>query len=135
MARKRNKRTKTAYAELFDNPSALFQDAEVLLWPNGVPEIWIRSKDGRKGFRITAGQGNAGFALTIGKFALSAPMTVGGNLQKDMEVFHAGDAYEVSLCQYNDDELSQAFKRWYHHTGDEATRPPYPDKLEAKKSS
>jgi hypothetical protein len=121
MAKKRRRRLKKDYAGLFDRPWLLWPDCEVLLWPNGEPEIWVRSRDGRYGFRITAGHGPAGFGLTVGKFACATPITVGGNLQEDMEPFHAGDAFEVSMCQYHSDPHSQAFKLWYAGKG------PHPD--------
>jgi len=107
------RRTKKQYAELFDNPSALFNGAQVILWPNGQPEIWIRSADGNRAIKITARDGNAGLGLTISRFACSEPLTATGNLHHDSAVANQQDFEEITVCQYRTDEQSQAFKRWY----------------------
>jgi hypothetical protein len=122
------RRLKKSYTELFDNPAALWPDCKVTLWPNGVPEIWLQNKAGTRGVRITAGEGPSGFGITITRFTCTPPLTVNGNLDGEwMEPFHGGDAYEVTLCQYNGDEHSQQFKKWYAGQG------PHPDQLSPKR--
>lgn len=111
MARRR--RTKKQYGELFDNPAALFGSAEVTLWPNGEPEIWIRGK-GSHSIRIRASEGPAGFGLTISTHAGATPMSVRMYDKDYKDVVQRQDGVrEVCLTAYNNDPRAQAFKRWY----------------------
>lgn len=127
----RRKRTIKSYLDLFRNPKALFPSdpahnngqhglgASVTLWPNGDSEIWIQGS-GAKGFRITASEGPSGLALQISSFVGSPPISISGNKAGDYECFAGIDARHISLCQYNGDDQSQAFKKWYN--SDAATR-------------
>lgn len=124
------KRTLKAYMDLFRNPYALFgfgpdnRGAQVTLFPNGDGEIWIQGSGG-KGFRITAGEGPAGLALHISTFVGSPPISVTGNASGDYEpIKDVPDARHLSLCIYNGDERSQAFKNWYQ--ADASERGPEP---------
>ena len=105
------RRTKKQYAELYDNPGALFKGCKVMLWPNGEPEIWING--GRHSVRIKASVGPAGMSVTIGRFVGGMPLSVSGNLTEGCKPLGMLNCEEVSVTQYNDDEHSQAFKRWY----------------------
>lgn len=125
----RAKRTLKLYRELFHNPFRLFggaaddSGAKVTLWPNGEREIWIQGSGG-KGFRVTAGEGPAGLSLHISTFVGSPPITVTGNAAGDYQPLpNMPDARHLSLCQYNGDDKSQAFKRWYLDHSDGKTAP------------
>lgn len=107
-----HRRTKAAYGRLHDDPTALFDSCEVILWPNGAPEIWIRSTDGRRSFRLTASDGPAGLAINVERSVGGAPLTVGGNLSPDYAVSNVQDFATFSACQYRPDAWSQAFKAW-----------------------
>lgn len=113
------RRTKKQYMMLFNQPHLLFDGCEVILWPNGEPEIWIKSDD--KGFRITASEGPAGLGLRVNRFVGGPSITVTGNLDPDCEVAPQADFFEVTMTQYSSDLNSQAFKRWYGGKG------PHPD--------
>lgn len=91
----------------------LFPGCKVTIRPNGEDVIWIQDARGH-GFRISAGAGPAGLRVTAGRFVGGNPISIAGNEAKDSEVFSGPDMAEVSMCQYNLDERSQAFKRWYH---------------------
>lgn len=90
----------------------LFPGCKVRICPNMENEIWIQDERGH-GFRITAGAGPAGLRVTVGRFVGGNPITIGGNEHSTEEPFSGPDMSQVSLCQYNQDERSQAFKRWY----------------------
>lgn len=107
------KRTKKRYAELFDNPQVMFGKPRVTLFPNGVNEIWIGNEKRTAGFRITAGEGPAGFSLTISKFVGDGELTALMAHGKDYRPINVDDLRDLSLCYYNHDEKSQAFKAWY----------------------
>ena len=116
------KRTLKRYADLFRNPRTLFEGSpvngipapEVILFPNGAREIWIKGT-GNKGFSIRASEGPAGLSVTIHRFVGCPPITIAGNADDgEMSVIQGlPEAYELSLCQYNADAKSQAFKEWY----------------------
>lgn len=89
----------------------LGQAAIVTICPEGTGEIWIRDVRGH-GFRIRTGAGPAGLGLTISRFVCGAPITLTGNADVTADVLPQRDACEVSLCQYNRDAWSQAFKQW-----------------------
>lgn len=99
------KRTKKQYQELFDNPSALFGDAEVLLFPNGESEIWIRDKVGKLGMRLRASRGPAGLRVELTSF----PGT------PKMDVF--GDTSNFEIVQYDGSKWSEDFRAWYRGEG------------------
>ena len=121
------KRTLKRYADLFRNPRTLFDGSpangipapEVILFPNGERQIWIKGT-GNKGFRITAGEGPAGLSVTISRFVGCPPITIAGNADDgDMTpIQNLPEAFELSLCQYNADARSQAFKEWYQGRAD-----------------
>ncbi len=115
---KHRRSTKAAYARLFDDPSALFgEGTQVTFYPNGEPEIWIQGPKGH-GFRIKASSGRAGFGLSIDTF-IGGPVTTLHAMANGEEVTEDVDRISgVSLTQYNGDEWSQAFKRWYAHEGE-----------------
>ena len=114
------KRTKKAYENLYDHPTALFEGVEVLLWPNGIPEILIRDVKRGHCMRITASVGPAGMGLRVSRTTLGTPMSVAGNREGDYEVIRLDhDAVEIGITQYNGDEESQAFKRWYRASAEE----------------
>ncbi len=109
----RKRRLQKSYVELFRDPSTLFETARVMLFPNGEPEIWIQGSGG-KGFRIVAGEGPAGLSLQISTFIGSPPITISGNAAVTYDpITDIADARHVSLCQYNGDDRSMAFKEWY----------------------
>src|SRR4051794_31006373 len=111
MGRKSTKRTKKMYADLFDNPEGLFKGAQVVLFPNGEPEIWIQSVDGEQGFRIKGGAGKAGLGLQITRMGPSfPPITVSGNDVLENGPIGTADANFIELCQYHTDPYSKAFK-------------------------
>jgi hypothetical protein len=110
---KKMKRTKTAYAGLYDNPQALFPGVDMLMWPNGEPEIWFKDKRGY-GFRVRVSSGPVGLGMTVSRFTATPGLTLNGNQNDgDMTCYSGPDMYEVSLTQYMPDEYSQAFRRWY----------------------
>lgn len=112
--RKSKQRTKKMYNDLFDNPDGLFENANVVIRPNGEPEIWVTSKDGKRGFRIQGGDGPAGLALRITRMgAITPPITVSGNNTWEAGPIKPSDANYVELCQYKTDPFSKAFKAWY----------------------
>lgn len=107
-------RTKQQYLELFDNPNYLFgQGTKVILFPNGVHEIWIQNLNGTKGFSISASEGPVGFAVTVKTFAGTPDATLLNTIAADYSSINVDGVRETSLVQYNIDEKSQAFKRWY----------------------
>jgi hypothetical protein len=107
------KRTKAQYARLFDDPSTLFgKGTKVLLYPNGEPEIWIQNALGQ-GFRITANNGPAGFGVTVSQFAGSPVATLAAMCNSEPINADIDGIAAVSLTQYNSDEWSQQFKKWY----------------------
>lgn len=106
----RLRRTIKRYVELFRNPRTLFPGgpddtgADVILFPNGQREIWIRGS-GNKGYRIRASEGPMGLGLQIDTFIGSEPMTL---IPDD-----SGDTRHVSICQYHATPKAQAFKKAY----------------------
>lgn len=130
MKSKRNKRTKRAYQDLFDNPASIFgAGATVTLFPDGANEIWIKSHLGT--FRITAGHGRAGFEMRVSSCV--------GDPQTDVHILDrpsyittiAHDVREVTVIQYHDDPYSQAFKAWYESECDANGKhtSPHPDEI------
>lgn len=115
------KRTKKQYANLFDNPRALFHGGpddtgvSVTLWPNGEREIWLRDDNGRGGVRITASRGPVGMGIRISKFVGTGPLTVRayGDDYSDATNAPSFDAREIDMVFYDQTEKAQAFKRWY----------------------
>lgn len=126
------RRTLVAYANLFRNPNALFppsassEGVDVILFPNGQNEIWLKSADGTLGFRIVAGNGPAGLGLQISTFIGTPPVTVRTDDPGSV------DSKYVDLCQYRQDDESLAFKAWYD--ADPATRGDSPINPEASES-
>ena len=109
---RRERRTKARYSKLFDDPTTLFPGCEVILFPNGEPEIWIRTTHSGSGaVRIRANHGPAGLMVDVQRFALATvPLTV----------FEHDAGADVQIVQYHSDPWSQAFKAWAQKKG------PYP---------
>lgn len=115
----RAKRTIKRYVDLFRNPRKLFgvgpddTGAEVILFPNGEREIWIKEAKGH-GFRITASRGPRGLGLQISRFVCGAPMTINANgNDADKDDLKGFDATHIEICQYDSDPAAQAYKEWY----------------------
>jgi hypothetical protein len=103
---------KQLFLDLMENPEMYFgKGVKLVLFPNGRHEIWLSA--GPHGFRVTAGMGRAGLALNVERFVGGTAMTVSGNRCGDYEVTEQIDMSNVSICQYSNDERSQAFKQWY----------------------
>lgn len=120
---RRTKRTKKLYRDLFDNPSAMFgEGVEVILFPNGENEIWIKNKAGH-GFRVKAGIGKAGFSVTVRDFVGSArgDYSVARVSDSKYDGTTIKDAREVSFTKYNQTDHALAFSNWYDGNG------PYPE--------
>ena len=108
------RRTLKKYKDLYKNPSILFDTCDIILFPNGENEIWIKSKDGKKGFTLKAGEGKAGLGLTITKFFSSEGLTITGNAHKTYEVISIEkDFNSVEIVEHNTDAKSRQFKAWY----------------------
>lgn len=144
----RQKRTLKRYIELFRNPRSLFEGSpangisapETIIFPNGEREIWIKGQ-GNKGFRIKASEGPAGLNVTVSRFVGCPPITISGNADDGQmtAIRNLPEAYELSLCQYNADDRSQAFKVWYQGRGEYPVAPldsddPLPLNATAKES-
>lgn len=136
MARKR--RTKKAYAELYDDPTKLFKGCEVILFPNGEPEIWVKSTT--YPFHqvvVTGGRGPAGMGLHLRRSIGSAPLTVSGNLDDTEWNVHppkgeqAPDYYQVEITQLDPSPFAQAHRAWYEGRGE---YPGTPEEFEAAQS-
>lgn len=115
---KRNKRTLKAYTDLYRNPGLLSNSeqerAQVILFPNGEREIWIKSDDGTLGIRMTVSNGPAGLGVCMSSFIGTPPLTVGGNLADGACTPAGGEDYRhLEICAYRLDEKSQAFKARY----------------------
>ena len=99
------KRTKKLYTELYDHPNAMFPGGptnagvEVILYPNGQPEIWLRS--GLHSLKLTASRGPYGLGVSITSHVGSTPLTVrkGG--------------YYCNITQYDATPKAAAYSRWY----------------------
>lgn len=106
--------TKKRYMDLYDNPSTMFDGAQVILWPNGYPVIWIKDNTGRT-YEIGASRGPHGFALRVHPLGVRAHADISGNLSEGRQLagFHVRDACHVEICQYDDTESAQAHRRWY----------------------
>lgn len=108
------RRTKAAYARLFDQPNYLFgRGTRTIIFPNGAREIWISNADGTAKFAIRASDGPAGFGVTI-----SAPV---GTLPADAHVVTRADyvthitaeVREITFVSHYQDAFAQQFRRWY----------------------
>jgi hypothetical protein len=109
MVNKRNKRTKKAYMELFDNPKALFDGVETIIFPNGQPEIWFKSDE--LGVRLKIGRGRAGMSITVYKLYATPNITVAASDESK------GGWYEtpmVDACQYKEEKESLEFRDYYY---------------------
>lgn len=98
--------------------AGLLPTADVSLWPNNDGAIWwIKSKDGRYGFRCSGGEGPAGFGLNIHPFTHDN-VDLHGNCGQDYEVFGIKDVRgDFSVTAYKSDEHSQAFRAWCNKEG------------------
>lgn len=113
MARKRMLKD---YVALYHNPEHLAPGVQVTLWPNGEPEIWLKTADGL-GLRVKVGNGPAGLGLCIDRMTATPDLTVSGMVPNGPEtpVPCIDGAYSLEVCQHRTDARSQAFKRWYLH--------------------
>lgn len=116
----RKRRTKKAYTELYDDPTTLFEGCEVILFPNGVPEIWIKST--RYPYHqvvVQASRGPAGMGLTLRRTIGSAPLTASGNLaDKHMTVYppkgeRHPDYCQMEIVQMDGTPFAVAHRAWY----------------------
>lgn len=121
------RRTKRKYMELFDDPTTLGSNCQVILFPNGQPELWVKSLDGRRGMTLRFGDGPAGLMVGVQRHLFTAGMTIGGNLSPDYEVYppkgeSRPDFADLSIVQYKPDDWSQLFRAWCEgradHPGD-----------------
>lgn len=120
--KRRTKATKKLYRDLFDNPSLMFGNCEVLLFPNGADEIWIRDKLGR-GVTIRAGVGKVGLGITFFRFSFTKDPQVRVT-DKDHDQILSTEAREVSLTFYDDTERARQFSDWYDGKAE------YPEEME-----
>jgi hypothetical protein len=110
---RRTRRTKVAYARLFDDPYSLFPGVKVTLFPNGEPEIWL-DMGGNRGFRITAADGPAAAAVTVESLHGVVPTDVAG-AGADYRPQPCNDGLvrpRVEVLQYKPDDWSQTFRAW-----------------------
>lgn len=108
------RRTKRAYALLFDNPAYLFgRGTRTTIFPNGSREIWISNTDGTASFRITASDGPAGFSVTVNAAVGTMPLAAHVLMRKDYRTEMLQDVQEITAIAYYPDDYSQAFKKWY----------------------
>ena len=117
MAKRIPRRTLKAYTDLYHNPESMVPGVHVVLFPGGKPEIWITDGVASKhGLRLHVGKGKAGLSLTIDRLIYGAtPLTV-RSIDEDYQPVgpeRLDGVREVTIVQYNADERSQAFNRWY----------------------
>ena len=100
------------------------EDTEVILFPNGESEIWIKNKAGH-GFCIKAGVGKAGFSVTVRDFVGSAKgdYSVVRVSNSEYDSTTVKDAREVSFVKYNHNDYAFAFSNWYDGNA------PYPQEV------
>jgi hypothetical protein len=110
---KRNRRTKAAYQELFEDPTSMFEGVKVTLFPNGEPEIWLQSADGRHGVKIHASRGDAGFGVSVESFVGTKPITTFAGVTKG----EGRDADRVEMVQYDSTPYAAAFRAWIEYRG------------------
>lgn len=114
--KRRTKRTKRAYVDLYDHPGILFSGCETILFPNGEPEIWIRSADHKHGFRIRADRGPYGLGISVSPFATFEILN-----NDDPDIVSRDEGLGgTSVVSYDPDPKAQAYKRWYDHQATEA---------------
>lgn len=83
------------------NETGKYGGVQMTLFPNGEEgDIWV--SDGPLGFKIRVRKGSMGLSVEIQKHAGTMNLTVNGE-----------DVAQVTVTQYNYDDKSQAFKRWY----------------------
>lgn len=107
----RPKRTKKRYAELHDNPQALFEGVETIVFPNGENEIWFKDDRGH-GFKVVASRGPAGLGLRVSRFVGGAPIHA-RLFDKDYAMGRFPEAIEAELTQYNPTDHARDFAAWY----------------------
>lgn len=99
----------------------LFSGAEVVIRPNGRPEIWVRSPDGRRGFTITGGDGPAGLGIEVRPHMFTADLDISANTESNAPFppqGHRPRLRNVWLTQYRPDAWSQRFRAWVQGWGD-----------------
>lgn len=102
------RRTRKSYEALYDNPAFLFGSAEVVLFPNGQPEIQVKSRDGKRGYRITASDSLSGLSIeviplpTTDTFSIF-PSVETTNIHTESGLPVVDQSPRVSLLQYRED--------------------------------
>lgn len=104
---RRKKRTKKLYAELHDDPRTLFPGCEVILFPNGQPEIWIKADNGRFGITIEVSKGPVGMGVRIRKHVGTRHLTVWKDSPGKIE------AEYLEMVQDDGSEYAAAHNEWY----------------------
>lgn len=104
------RRTKKAYANLYDHPKSLFgggpdnTGVDVILWPNGEPEMWLQTRI--HSVRITASRGPYGMNINIQAHAGCAPLSIQPNSTED----GSKSCREVDITLYDDNDKARAFQ-------------------------
>jgi len=120
MARKARRRLLRQYVDLYHDPTRLFSHGpveggvsyvgpvETILYPNGEPVIWFKTPDGL-GLRLTVSNGPAGLGIHLDAFTGTPELTIASPNSRHLE-----------LCQYRQDDRSQAYRRWYQRNASPA---------------
>lgn len=112
MFTKIKRRTKRAYAALFDDTSFLFgKGTDTTIFPNGEREIWIKGLHGA-GVRVRASQGPAGFSVTIQSFAGGSDLSA-RTYDREYQETNVEGQREVSIVQYRDTQYARQFCKWW----------------------
>jgi len=123
----KQKRTKKKYNDLFDNPELIFKDCELIIFPNGQDEIWIKEKNGTgKGFRISASRGKYGIRLSISSFIGTGNFNVFPYYAEEKDSFSDN---MISLCHYDDNEKALEYKKHYIQGNIDDFYKKYPEEL------
>jgi hypothetical protein len=108
------KRTKAAYARLFEQTNYLFgRGTRTTVFPNGQREIWISNADGTAHFSITAGDGPAGFSVSIKAAVGTLPAEAHVMTRPDYITKITEDVREITFIAHYQDAYSQQFRKWY----------------------
>ena len=102
------RRTRKSYEALYDNPSFLFGSAEVILFPSGQPEIQVKSRDGKRGYRITASDSISGLNVEVTPLPTTDTFSVfpsveATNIHTESGLPVVDQSPRVSLVQYRED--------------------------------
>lgn len=108
------KRTKRAYARLFDLPAYLFgRGTRTTIFPNGEREIWIANAEGTISFKIRASDGPAGLGITITSAVGTLPADAHVVRRSDYVTQITSDVREVTFVAHYQDAYAQQFRKWY----------------------